>query len=96
MLEKRVSSIPARRAASANEARWMQSQMQVRSLAWFAAFRGLWAIFIHANVRLPIGPLRMLIGAPELHHWHHSRERDAGKIASHQARWSSRIGRTMS
>src|ERR1043165_2246151 len=31
------------------------------------AFRGLWAIFIHSNVRLPIGPIRMLIGAPELH-----------------------------
>ena len=25
---------------------------------------GVWAIYIHSNVRLPIGPLRMLIGAP--------------------------------
>jgi len=49
---------------------------------WFAAFRGLWAIFIHANVRLPIGPLRMLIGAPELHHWHHDRERESGNYAN--------------
>lgn len=40
-------------------------------LAGLIAFRGLWATFIHSNVRLPIGPLRMLIGAPELHHWHH-------------------------
>ena len=54
----------------------------VRSLAYFAAFRGLWAIFIHANVRLPIGPLRMLIGAPELHHWHHDKARDAGNYAN--------------
>ncbi len=37
------------------------------------AFRGLWAIFIHSNVRLPLGPLRLLFGAPELHHWHHAR-----------------------
>ncbi|HEY0095492.1 MAG TPA: sterol desaturase family protein, partial [Archangium sp.] len=22
-------------------------------------------------VRLPLGPLRVLLGAPELHHWHH-------------------------
>src|SRR5213078_4767691 len=42
----------------------------------------LWAIYIHANVRLPIGPLRMLIGAPELHHWHHDRDRDAGNYAN--------------
>jgi sterol desaturase/sphingolipid hydroxylase (fatty acid hydroxylase superfamily) len=54
----------------------------VKTLAYFAAFRGLWAIFVHANVRLPIGPLRMLIGAPELHHWHHDRSRDAGNYAN--------------
>ena len=54
----------------------------VRSLALFAAFRGLWAVFIHANVRLPIGPLRILIGAPELHHWHHHRDRNAGNYAN--------------
>ena len=27
----------------------------------FIAFRGIWAIYIHSNVRLPIGPLRTLI-----------------------------------
>jgi sterol desaturase/sphingolipid hydroxylase (fatty acid hydroxylase superfamily) len=36
-------------------------------------FRGVWAIFIHSNVRLPLGPLRWIFGAPELHHWHHVR-----------------------
>lgn len=40
-------------------------------LGGLIAFRGLWAIFIHSNVRLPLGPLRVLFGAPELHHWHH-------------------------
>ena len=35
-----------------------------KRLAWFAGFRGLWAIYIHANVRMPIGPLRLLIPAP--------------------------------
>jgi sterol desaturase/sphingolipid hydroxylase (fatty acid hydroxylase superfamily) len=54
----------------------------VSTLAWFAGFRGLWAIFIHANVRLPIGPLRVLIGAPELHHWHHERSRESGNYAN--------------
>jgi sterol desaturase/sphingolipid hydroxylase (fatty acid hydroxylase superfamily) len=54
----------------------------LETLAGLLAFRGVWAIYIHSNVRLPIGPLRFLIGAPELHHWHHARERDAGNYAN--------------
>ena len=54
----------------------------ITTLAYFAAFRGLWAIYIHSNVRLPIGPIRILIGAPELHHWHHDRDRFAGNYAN--------------
>lgn len=54
----------------------------LETLAGFIAFRGLWAIYIHSNVRLPLGPLRVLIGAPELHHWHHDKARDAGNYAN--------------
>lgn len=54
----------------------------VETIAGLIAFRGIWAIYIHSNVRLPIGPLRMLIGAPELHHWHHDKDRDAGNYAN--------------
>jgi sterol desaturase/sphingolipid hydroxylase (fatty acid hydroxylase superfamily) len=54
----------------------------MQAIAGLIAFRGLWAVFIHSNVRLAIGPLRMLIGAPELHHWHHSKERHAGNYAN--------------
>lgn len=54
----------------------------LETIAGLIVFRGLWAIYIHANVRLPIGPLRMLLGAPELHHWHHDRDRDAGNYAN--------------
>jgi sterol desaturase/sphingolipid hydroxylase (fatty acid hydroxylase superfamily) len=54
----------------------------LETLAALVAFRGLWAIYIHSNVRLPIGPLRVLIGAPELHHWHHSRERVSWNYAN--------------
>jgi sterol desaturase/sphingolipid hydroxylase (fatty acid hydroxylase superfamily) len=54
----------------------------LETLAGLLAFRGLWAIYIHSNVRLPIGPLRWFIGAPELHHWHHSPERHAGNYAN--------------
>ena len=54
----------------------------LETIAGLLAIRGMWAIYIHSNVRLPIGPLRVLIGAPELHHWHHSREREAGNYAN--------------
>jgi sterol desaturase/sphingolipid hydroxylase (fatty acid hydroxylase superfamily) len=54
----------------------------LETLAALVAFRGLWAIYIHSNVRLPIGPLRLLIGAPELHHWHHARERVSWNYAN--------------
>jgi len=52
------------------------------ALALLIAFRGIWAIYIHSNVRLPIGRLKMIIGAPELHHWHHDKERDRGNYAN--------------
>ncbi len=55
---------------------------ELEALAGIVAFRGIWAIYIHSNVRLPIGPLKILIGSPELHHWHHDIERDAGNYAN--------------
>jgi len=54
----------------------------VETLAGLIAFRGIWAIYIHSNVRLPIRPVRWLIGAPELHHWHHDKDRNAGNYAN--------------
>lgn len=54
-----------------------------RMLAGYIMFRGAWAIFIHSNARLPLGPLKWLFGAPELHHWHHARlERTAHNFAN--------------
>src|SRR5438067_9675612 len=54
----------------------------LEALAGFIAFRGIWAIYIHSNVRLPLGVLRPLLGAPELHHWHHAKDRDAGNYGN--------------
>jgi sterol desaturase/sphingolipid hydroxylase (fatty acid hydroxylase superfamily) len=54
----------------------------VESVAGLVAFRGLWAIYIHSNVRIRLGPLRALVGSPELHHWHHARDRHAGNYAN--------------
>ena len=47
--------------------------VRMELLAGAAVLRGMWAIFVHSNVRVPLGPLRWLLGAPELHHWHHAR-----------------------
>lgn len=54
----------------------------LETISGFIAFRGIWAIYLHSNVRLPLGPLKKIIGAPELHHWHHDKERDAGNYAN--------------
>lgn len=54
----------------------------METLAGLVIFRGVWAIVIHSNARLGLGPLRLLIGSPELHHWHHDRDRDAGNYAN--------------
>lgn len=48
-------------------------------IAGFVFFRGIWAVFIHSNVDLPLGPLKVLLGSPELHHWHHHRGRGGAK-----------------
>lgn len=43
------------------------------ALGALVVLRGMWAIFIHSNVNLAVGPLRYLLGEPALHHWHHAR-----------------------
>ncbi len=45
----------------------------LHAIGWAIALRGMWGLFIHSNVRLPVGPLKYVLGAPELHHWHHAR-----------------------
>lgn len=57
-------------------------------LGWLVGLRGVWAIFIHSNVRLPLGPLRVLLGAPELHHWHHLETRETKHNFANLAPWT--------
>jgi sterol desaturase/sphingolipid hydroxylase (fatty acid hydroxylase superfamily) len=35
------------------------------------------SLLIHANVRIPFGPLRWIVASPEFHHWHHANQREA-------------------
>ena len=47
------------------------------AMAVLVAVFGWSAWLVHANVRLPFGPLKWLFVSPEFHHWHHSAEREA-------------------
>jgi sterol desaturase/sphingolipid hydroxylase (fatty acid hydroxylase superfamily) len=58
------------------------SRTRLSRQAGFIAFCGVWAIYIHSNVRRRTGPLRVLLGSPEWHHWHHDRDRDTGNYAN--------------
>lgn len=40
----------------------------------FAAFQ---AVYVHANVNIPMGPLNYLLVTPKFHHWHHSSQKPA-------------------
>ncbi|WP_373987059.1 sterol desaturase family protein [Duganella sp. BuS-21] len=33
----------------------------------------IWGFFIHANLRVRLGPLEWLVATPAFHHWHHSK-----------------------
>jgi sterol desaturase/sphingolipid hydroxylase (fatty acid hydroxylase superfamily) len=54
----------------------------LEQISLLIAFRGIWAIYIHSNVRLPLWGLRSILGAPELHHWHHDKDKNAGNYAN--------------
>jgi sterol desaturase/sphingolipid hydroxylase (fatty acid hydroxylase superfamily) len=56
-------------------------------LAGLVVFRGAWSVFIHSNVSLPLGPLRLLLGAPELHRFHHARVRATRHNFANLAPW---------
>ena len=37
-------------------------------------FGTVWTFFIHANVRVRLGPLEWVISSPAFHHWHHTND----------------------
>ena len=47
------------------------------AVAVFIAVFGWQSWLVHANVRVPYGPLRWALVSPEFHHWHHAADRDA-------------------
>jgi len=61
-------------------------------LAGVAIFRACWAIFVHSNTRVPLGPLIYLLGAPELHHWHHAKANVGHNFANLAPYWDVVFG----
>ncbi len=47
--------------------------LRMEVIAPLIVFRNAWAVLIHSNVRLRLGPVGMIFGDPALHHWHHAR-----------------------
>jgi sterol desaturase/sphingolipid hydroxylase (fatty acid hydroxylase superfamily)/rhodanese-related sulfurtransferase len=45
-----------------------------QTLALYALFSAAIAFYIHANIRLTVGPLKWVIVTPEFHRWHHANE----------------------
>ena len=43
----------------------------------YVIFAAAQAVFIHANVRIPFGPLKYVLATPQFHHWHHSSDKPA-------------------
>jgi sterol desaturase/sphingolipid hydroxylase (fatty acid hydroxylase superfamily) len=39
-------------------------------------------VFVHSNLRVPIGPLRFVVATPRFHHRHHQRDGAATNFAS--------------
>lgn len=43
----------------------------------YVAFAAFQAVYVHANVNIPVGPLKYILCTPQFHHWHHSSEKPA-------------------
>lgn len=56
--------------------------LSLREVGALVVIRGAWGLFIHANVRLDVGWLRFVLGAPALHHRHHARDERAANFAN--------------
>lgn len=44
------------------------------AVAILTIFGTFWTFFIHANLRVRLGPLEWLISSPAFHHWHHTND----------------------
>jgi len=43
----------------------------------YVAIAAFQAVYVHANMHIPVGPLKYIFCTPQYHHWHHSSEAPA-------------------
>ncbi len=43
----------------------------------YVAIAAFQAVYVHANMHIPVGPLKYIFCTPQYHHWHHSSEKPA-------------------
>jgi sterol desaturase/sphingolipid hydroxylase (fatty acid hydroxylase superfamily) len=55
-------------------------------------FRGLWAILLHSKARVPLGPFKWVLGAPEFHRAHHAPDPYVGHYANLAPYWDVIFG----
>jgi sterol desaturase/sphingolipid hydroxylase (fatty acid hydroxylase superfamily) len=48
-----------------------------RAWALYAVYYAAQSLFLHANIRVRLGPLSLLYAGPEFHRWHHSNAAEA-------------------
>ena len=48
----------------------------VPTIAAHYAVKRAQGLFVHANIKVSLGPLRWLVASPEFHHWHHVDDAD--------------------
>jgi sterol desaturase/sphingolipid hydroxylase (fatty acid hydroxylase superfamily) len=51
----------------------------------------VWGFFIHANIRVRLGPLEWLVATPGFHHWHHTRSELRDHNYASMLPWIDRI-----
>jgi len=51
----------------------------------------VWGFFIHANIRVRLGPLEWLVATPGFHHWHHTRSELRDHNYASMLPWMDRI-----
>lgn len=49
----------------------------------YSVIGSLLSTYSHANIRIPLGPLKYIINNPQFHIWHHSADIDARKSANY-------------
>ncbi len=60
---------------------------QVEAVAIWGLLYGWHSLLLHANIRLPLGPLEGIIASPHFHRWHHAHDEEgrdknfAGQLA---------------